>query len=105
LKTITNESFIDPIKEDSYEIKPIIRGKWQGGISTITYTNTPTDDPLVPYNTIQETLSGGIHNILHWVDKNNPRGPIPENPSTDSQYAYWEYSVQKWLRENGYQTQ
>ena len=40
LKTVTNESFIDPIKEDSYEIKPIIRGKWQGGISTINYTNT-----------------------------------------------------------------
>lgn len=105
LKTVTNESFVDPIKEDSYEIKPIIRGKWQGGISTINYTNTSPIDSLVPYTNINETLSGGIHSELYWINKDDPRGPIPTNPASDSQYPYWEYSVQKWLQANGYQTQ
>lgn len=102
LKTVPNESFIDPIKEDSYEIKPIIRGKWQGGISTINYTNAQTTDSSAPYNNINETLSGGIHSELYWIDKDNPRGPAPTNPSSDPQYPYWEYSVQKWLQANGY---
>lgn len=102
LKTVINESFIDPLKEDSYEIKPIIRGKWQGGISTINYINTQTNDPLVPYNNINETLSGGIHSELHWINKDDPRGPIPSNPASDPQYPYWEYSVQKWVQANGY---
>lgn len=102
LKTVPNESFIDPIKEDSYEIKPILRGKWQGGISNISYSNAPMIDSLVPYNNITETLSGGIHSILYWVDKDNPRGPQPTNPESDPQYKYWEYSVQKWAQANGY---
>ncbi len=120
MKTVPSESFIDPIIEDSYDIKPILRGKWQGGISTVSQTTpvtpapfnnlmpiTPpqTDSLLLPYESTSETLSGGIHSILHWVDKGNPRGPIPTNPENDSQYKYWEYSVQKWLQSNGYPVQ
>ncbi len=109
LKDRPVESFIDPVKEDSYEIKPIIRGKWQGGISTLTSTNsTPiTQQPneFIPYESVSEVLSGGIHSELHWINKDDPRGPIPINPESDPQYKYWEYSVQKWLQANGYSTQ
>lgn len=119
LKTVPNESFIDPIVEDSYDIKPILRGKWQGGISSISQTTPVTPAPfnnlmpivpqqtdsLLPYESVSENLSGGIHSILHWVDKSNPRGPIPTNPTSDPQYKYWEYSVQKWLQANGYPAQ
>jgi len=105
LKIVPSESFIDPIIEDSYDIKPIIRGKWQGGISTLSTSQTTMTqiNPLLPYESTSETLSGGIHNILYWVDKINPRGLIPVNPEADSQYKYWEYSVQKWLQANGVQ--
>lgn len=119
MKTVPSESFIDPIVEDSYDIKPILRGKWQGGISTVSQTTPvtpapfnnlmpiipPQTDSLLPYESTSETLSGGIHSILHWVDRGNPRGPIPTNPESDSQYKYWEYSVQKWLQANGYPAQ
>lgn len=43
-----------------------------------------------------------IHSILHWVNKNDPLGPAPEHPESDSQYFHWEYGVQKWAKENGY---
>jgi len=115
LKTVPNESFIDPIREDSYDLKPILRGKWQGGISTI-YSNQTTSqttpistssplpiDPQLPYEATSETLGGGVHSILYWVNKDDPRGPAPTNPEEDSQYKYWEYSVQKWLQVNGIQ--
>ncbi len=33
------------------------------------------------------------HSILYYVDKENPLGPIPENPSSDPQFANWEWVV------------
>ena len=43
-------------------------------------------------------INGEIHDILHWVNKDNPRGGQPSNPSSDSQYTRWEYSVEKWAQ-------
>lgn len=100
LKKYPVEYFIKPQKEDSYDLKPILRGKWQGGISTLSTNGNQPVDSSVPYSNITETLSGGIHTILFWVDKNNPRGPQPSNPDSDPQYKYWEYGVQKWLNQN-----
>jgi membrane peptidoglycan carboxypeptidase len=37
------------------------------------------------------------HDLLHWVDKHNPTGPPPNDPQSDSQYAYWEYGVSMWF--------
>lgn len=63
-------NFIDPEPIDP-DSKPVIKGVWQ--------------NPL------------GVHEILHWVSTNNPLGPIPNNPASDSQYLLWEEPVQKWL--------
>lgn len=41
--------------------------------------------------------NGEIHSILHYVDKNNPHGPIPLNPAQDSQYNNWEGAVKNSL--------
>jgi len=38
----------------------------------------------------------GAHDILYWIDKNNPLGPPPVNPASDPQFAAWEYPVQLW---------
>lgn len=40
------------------------------------------------------------HSILYYVDKNNPLGPPPENPTTDPQYIMWEWGVENWLKNN-----
>ncbi|MCL5004858.1 MAG: PBP1A family penicillin-binding protein [Patescibacteria group bacterium] len=37
-----------------------------------------------------------IHDILYYVDKNDPLGPIPQNPSRDPQFINWETSSQIW---------
>ena len=45
-------------------------------------------------------LDGGKiepHSILYYVKKEDPLGPLPENPSLDPQYFNWEYSVQKYI--------
>jgi 1A family penicillin-binding protein len=66
---IQPEKFIPP--EERIVDKPMLNGSW--------------------------ISSYGIHNILFYVDRRNPLGPIPENPSLDPQYFLWEEGVRKWL--------
>ena len=87
LQKVPDEQFEDPVNEDA-SIKPVLRGIWQGGISQGSAS--------------PETVYGGVHSILHWVDKNNPRGEYPEHPENDSQYVNWEYAVRKWAESNGF---
>jgi 1A family penicillin-binding protein len=66
---IQPEKFIPP--EERIVDKPMLNGSW--------------------------ISSYGIHNILFYVDRKNPLGPIPEAPSLDHQYFLWEEGVRKWL--------
>lgn len=94
LKATPQENFIKPVKEDSYDLKPVLRGKWQGGISNITNSG-------VDYNSIQEVLSGGVHSILYWLDKDNPRGNNEVIPESDPQFERWEYPITLWAQARG----
>jgi membrane carboxypeptidase/penicillin-binding protein len=98
MKNDPGNTFTKPQKEDSYDLKPVLRGKWQGGIS-----NIPTGTVIDPNNPPQESLSGGVHSILYWVNKDDPRGSQPIFPSMDSQFERWEYAVRKWAVDNGFQ--
>lgn len=69
--------------------KPVLRGVWQGENSYVQ-------------NGI-EFVTRSVHSILNWVDKNNPNGPLPEDPREDPQYERWEYPVRLWAQQNGYQ--
>ncbi len=42
------------------------------------------------------------HTILHWVERDNPRGAAPENPAADPQYGAWEAPVRSWASKRGY---
>jgi membrane peptidoglycan carboxypeptidase len=99
LKDVPNESFTRPQKEDSYDLKPVLRGKWEGGISNIVPGST---DPNLPYGSVQEFLTGGVHSILYWVDKNSPRAPKVTSPLSDPQFERWEYPIRIWAATHGY---
>jgi len=102
LPTRPKERFEKPAAETDLALKPILRGKWNGGKSVIIDTFSGLlASPSTPIEARGEILTGGIHDILHWVDKNNPRGDYPNNPMSDSQYTHWEYGVQKWLTMRG----
>jgi len=78
--------------------KPVLRGIWQGGNSYITDTiSGGLATEFTPPETRKEVVSGGVHTILQWVNKDDPRGPAPLNPTQDSQYQNWEYGVRKWF--------
>jgi penicillin-binding protein 1C len=80
--------------------KPVLHGVWQGGI---TYWKDKVSGKVAteftPIDLRQEIPIPNVHNILHWVDRNDPNGPIPSNPQQDSQYDYWEYGVRNWVTE------
>jgi 1A family penicillin-binding protein len=42
--------------------------------------------------------------ILFFVDRADPRGPVPEHPEADSQFATWEESVARWFSDKPYST-
>ncbi len=96
-----NERFTSP-EPISSDIKPVLRGIWQGGqTQTIDKTTGQlATDQTLPQNR-EERVVKSIHNILYWVNKNDPRGETPINPQNDSQFERWEYAVQKWLSGQG----
>jgi 1A family penicillin-binding protein len=98
LPSLPKEYFNAP-EPTSKEIKPVFQGVWQGyDFFTIDKISGKLATELTPIETQQEIYYPNVHEILYWVDKNNPYGPVPENPSDDPQFNHWEYPVQKWLQ-------
>ncbi len=89
----------DPINPS---LPPILRGFWQGGETfTIDSVSGGLATEFTPEATKKEQSITNVHTILHWIDKNNPLGPRPSNPESDSLYRNWEYGVLKWWAVNG----
>ncbi|MBU6370749.1 MAG: penicillin-binding protein [Patescibacteria group bacterium] len=97
LASTSVDDFIKPLPEDP-TLKPVLRGIWQGDdtyfIDTVS-GKLATD--LTPPETKKEVAVPNIHSILYWVDKSDPTGPAPVDPTVDSQYNLWEYPIQQWL--------
>jgi len=77
---------------------------WRGIMEKLLTTN-PKENFTKPDFTLPEkpVLNGYIppedtHDILYYVDKNNPLGDPPQDPATDPQYIMWETGVENWLR-------
>ena len=48
----------------------------------------------------QYNTGGEIHTILYYVDRSNPTGSAPSNPSQDPQFNQWEGPVRAWAIQN-----
>lgn len=98
LPSFPKEYFNAP-EETSTEIKPVFRGVWQGYDSfTIDKISGKLATDLTPSETRQEVFIPNVHEILYWVDKNDPYGAVPTNPAEDPQFEHWEYPVRAWLQ-------
>jgi 1A family penicillin-binding protein len=53
-----------------------------------------------PEETIKIIKIKETHNILHYINKDDPRGEAPTNPTADSQYTNWEKGVLDWAVKN-----
>lgn len=87
LAKIPNEQFEEPLMEDLSQLKPVLQSIWRGGVLTTSTSGS-------------RMVTGGVHSILNWVEKDNPRGEYPDNPTSDSQFERWEYGVRIWAQNN-----
>lgn len=101
LLKLPNEKFRTQIYEDEKTLKPVLKGISEGGFTyTIDRISGKLATEFTPIELQVEKVIKNPHSILNWVDKENPRGPIPTNPEKDPQFEYWEYSVNEWKIEN-----
>jgi 1A family penicillin-binding protein len=101
LKETPNSRFDDPAEINTAGMRPILRGEWRGGeVAVIDTISGLLATEYTPEETKKEVALVNPHNILHWINKNDPLGPAPTNPAADNQYNHWEIPVQKWLEEN-----
>ena len=70
--------------------------------STEVFNKPATDQKIEKAMINGEYLlpDGQVHDILYFVDKNDPLGPPPSNPGDDPQFKNWESATQEWLTLN-----
>lgn len=99
LKDKPTKSFNKP--EPVISEKPILNGQYQISIKLkINKNNGLLATEKTPPALVEERSFTEIHEILWWLNKNDPRGPAPENPESDPQFENWELSLQNWLLNN-----
>tara|TARA_Y100000310_G_scaffold341647_1_gene441485 strand:- start:3686 stop:6259 length:2574 start_codon:yes stop_codon:yes gene_type:complete len=96
LKTIPPKQFTSPTPTPE-GLKPVLRGVWEGSKNYfIDIVSGKLATEFTPEETKEEKTLMQVHSILHWVDKKNPQGNIPNDPTKDSQYDLWETKVDLW---------
>ncbi|KKU79393.1 MAG: Penicillin-binding protein, 1A family [Parcubacteria group bacterium GW2011_GWA2_47_7] len=100
-KTYSSEPFPAP-QPISPTLKPALRGLWYGGdIYKVDKISGMFATEFTPVESIEERVIPNPHDILYWVNKNDPAGPAPTNPYEDSQFLLWEIPAQHWIAQNG----
>lgn len=104
LKNQPIEKFIPPQKIETD--KPVLKGEIGNEIKVkIDRASGKLATELTPLSFVEEKIYREVHDILQYVNKDDPLGPAPENPFSDYQYERWEEPVKKWAEEKGYLTQ
>lgn len=89
------ESFTKP--DTTNVTKPALLGTAMETRLQIDKISGKRATPLTPPESIEERVYYTPHDLLQYVDKNDPAGPEPQNPANDPQYIYWEQGVMSWV--------
>lgn len=96
LKNLPVETFPKPEKTP-WNTKPVLRGIWWGNRAYIVdKVSGMLATEFTPEDLKEERVIPDIHDILHWVDRSDPKGPPPVNPANDAQYLLWDLPVRNW---------
>ncbi|PIR66700.1 MAG: hypothetical protein COU51_02585 [Parcubacteria group bacterium CG10_big_fil_rev_8_21_14_0_10_36_14] len=109
---IWNQFIKQAVKDKTKEFvkpKPVIIGKpildgeeIPGSIVKIDKYSGQLATDFTPESSIVEKTYKEIHNILYYVDRSNPQGPVPADPTKDPYYNAWEDAVKKWVEKNNF---
>ena len=91
------ESFTD-YKRIGETKKPVLSGSIGTEVKVkIDKASGKLATELTPQSYIEEKTFKEYHCILYYVEKDNPWGPVPQNPENDIQFHNWETAVQNWI--------
>lgn len=103
LVNYAKEQFPKYEKEEDLEI-PLLNGKLEQ-TKNLDVCEIPGEDKkyclankYCPEDERKERDFIEAHDILHYVDREDPRGPSPEDPKKDPQYKNWEKGVKEWYK-------
>lgn len=92
MEKLPKESFAKPNPIPS-DLKPVLRSN---GYVVDAASIVGNLDNNANIGEIISAMNDNTHSILHFVNKDDPRGPYPTNPASDGQYLLWEYGVTIW---------
>jgi penicillin-binding protein 1C len=94
------EAFIPP--EPAVTGKPVLDGDKSGRflVKIDKYSGKRATENTPP-EAVEERAYGAIHDILYFVRREDPRGPMPDRPEDDPQFAGWEKGVTNWAEKQG----
>ena len=95
LASTTPETFPEAPPNDAD--KAVLRGTDVVMKIKINRLNGRLATSSTPESLITEKEFMPAHDILYYVNKDDPRGPMPADPTVDGQYANWEAALQSWV--------
>lgn len=102
LEGTPNEEFEKP-EPWTLPQKPMLNGRVEGDmVIRIDRASGNLATDLTPPTFIMEYRTGAVHDILHYIVRDDPTGPPPGNPRDDPQYENWETAVNRWAQANGF---
>lgn len=84
--------------------KPVLLGKSLEAKIKVDKVTGKRATEFTPPELVEEKVFRDAHNILHYVDKDDPRGPAPADPTQDPQYWNWENAVQAYAKKTNWNT-
>ncbi len=94
LKDQPKVSFIPP--DIPQGDKPVLNGQIGGEIVKIDRISGKRATSSTPPELIEKRIYRQAHCILYYVNKDNPQGAPPSDPSADPQFKNWEAAVRSW---------
>lgn len=95
LKGTPVEKFPTPPSNKS--TKPILNGGASGVTAMVDKYTNKLATSSTPEGYIVTRTYLIPHDILHYVDKDDPQGPGPKDPTKDPMYKNWEQGLQNWI--------
>jgi penicillin-binding protein 1C len=84
--------------------KPILQGKASEVKIKIDKVTGKRATEFTPADLVEERTFREAHTILWYIDKDDPTGPAPTDPTQDPQFWNWENAVQTWVQKNNWNT-
>jgi len=100
MQKILNGTPVETFKApDTYPdtLPPILKGQAPSDMEiAIDKASGKLATPLTPSTYVVMKKFNQNHDILFYIDKDNPTGPPPQNPAADPMFQFWEDGVKKW---------